>query len=236
MKKDKILIAMGIVTTIIALLILYFVPWLDLISFHMGIPPCIGRGCHVVGGGGGMELGYVQCRGYPGYLEFGYFGLICFPDAESYCRYAHPLEFKEKCLCESYTRVDISAFRKFCSKDGKCYTNSFEYEFGCTSDMERTCREVEKEISEATPEDCIYAWGHDVVSDMSQCSQMYIYIYGTSDETHKRIIFNKGYVERKKESVRIKDICDSLCKNCDSIVCTKDHLCEHVLDSSKNEE
>ncbi len=217
MENEKVKL---VIVAIIVLLAVYFVPWLDLFSFNFGIPPCIGRGCHRVGGGGGMEFGYVDCRGYPGYLEFGYFGLICFPDAETYCRYVYPFASKEKCLCESYKRVELSAYRRFCPKNNLCYGNSFEYEFGCSEDLEKTCRETEKVFTE--PNACIRWWdsaeSYGLVHSNSQCLKSWsdIYIYG--DDIQRKNIFNK----------ELKDRCILFCMNCNSSVCRQGSVCEYA--------
>ncbi len=202
MKRKTILIGIGIVLILfisaITALYLHFKPLLedeemkDVVSNLMGT--CIGKGCHSTGSSSTSGFGSVDCRGY----QFFY---ICLSDAEKYCRYFKPFESREKCVCEVKSTIESKdSFKKFCPRNSLCYGNSFEYEFGCSEDLERTCREIENRLR--TEKSCSY------------CEDSWVERYP------KLTVSEKERVNRQFES-----FCNLFCQNCNSTICTKDNLC-----------
>lgn len=166
-----------IVLIVIGLIVLaYMLPLLwELLNFRIGFfTICLGTGC---GGSGGSQPGSpvpgtTWCDGYE-------LGFLCLSNKKEYCFYSSPFSM-DKCLCEAVSNYEgRSVYRKFCPRNNVCYSNSFEYEFGCSEYMEKTCNEIEKESSDATVEAnyrCDSAHAYGVISSISQCSETYIYI------------------------------------------------------------
>ncbi len=220
MKRKTILIGIGIVLILfisaITALYLHFKPLLedeemkDVVSNLMGT--CIGKGCHSTGSSSTSGFGSVDCRGY----QFFY---ICLSDAEKYCRYFKPFESREKCVCEiKSTTESKDSFKKFCPKNKVCYSNSFEYEFGCSGDMEKTCRETEKVFTEKNA--CkgreLHFLSYGLIRNEAECSKSWLYIYIYADDDQKYNIFN-----------RYQNICNLLCANCNSSICNQGSICEY---------
>lgn len=159
---------------------------------------CIGSGCEP--GGGGCSVlpcpSTPTCRGYR-------FGFLCISDLERYCKYSRPLDSHEKCSCEAINEYNRGAYRKYCEKDKNCYTNSVEYEFRCTSDMYKTCRETEERLK--TEKSCPY------------CEDSWTERYPKLTEVEKEIV-NKQF----------KGLCTLICQNCNTTLCSYGQLCEYL--------
>lgn len=226
MKRKNMILIGGL---ILLVFFLYLIPLLiEFQKVHIRLfGSCIGTGCRSFSGSSTSSIGGVYCDGY----ELGFF---CLSDKWKYCFYISPLSI-DRCLCEAkgvYERGYYSEYRKFCPKNNFCYSNSFEYEFGCTENLERTCREIEKEISDATVEAnyrCDSAHAYGIISSISQCSEKYIYIYEKAENEQRKKIFNEGFIDRKKgQGAGISNICTFLCTSCNSSLCEQNNICEYV--------
>lgn len=205
MKRKTILMAIGIILILflsaITAIYLHFKPLLEdeemkeVKSGLLGIS-CIGKGCHSFSASSTSGFGGVDCRGY----QFFY---ICLSDPAKYCRYFKPFEHREKCVCEvKSTTESKDSFKKFCPKNNLCYGNSFEYEFGCSDNLEKTCRAVENLLR--TEKSCPY------------CEDSWVERYPKLTES-----------EKERVNRQFEPFCNLFCQNCNSTICTKDNLCEY---------
>lgn len=205
MKRKTILIGIGLVfillVSVIVALYLHFKPLLEdeemtvVKESFMGY--CIGKGCHSFSASSTSGFGGIDCRGY----QFFY---ICLSDPEKYCRYFEPFESRGKCICEIKSRTESQdSFKKFCPKNKICYGNSFEYEFGCGEDMEKTCKDIENRLK--TEKSCPY------------CENSWVERYPKLTDSEREIVSNQ-----------FKYLCTLICQNCNTTLCSKGNLCEYA--------
>ncbi len=228
MKTKRILITLGICLTLILLVaFIYALPFLnEFPNIKVGVfSLCIGSGCELSGAGtescAPFPCSNAYCTGYS-------VGIFCLSDLEKYCKVAHPFESIEKCGCEALKENEMfrDSYRKFCDKNKVCYTNSWEYEFGCGEDMQKVCKKAEEIFTSpnACESWCYSAASYDLVNKCSECSNSWLGIYIYASNAQRENIFNK----------ELKDECTLLCKNCNSSLCNQDNICEYVLHPLEN--
>lgn len=233
MKRKTMILIGGLILAV--LLFLYLLPLLE--EFRkvelnlMGL--CIGTGCYSSSSTYSFGFGSVGCSGYQ------VFGFFCPTDAEKYCRYMRPFDSREKCLCELKDYGYGYKSHRFCPKNNLCYSNSFEYDFGCSEDLKRTCKEVERDLN-TKPAFSTFCYSRAIfrglISDESDCLRTYIYIYNNTGNQQKRIaIFEKGTIDWKGKSyIGLNDLCKLICTNCNSSLCNKGNICEYATSDSRN--
>ncbi len=220
--KKPVLIALGILLMLLLAALVYFLPILDeLTNVHFF---CLGSGCRSGGGGCGVLPcpQPAECHGYR-------YGLIvCFSDLSKYCKVAHPFESIEKCGCEAFKENEMfrDSYRKFCDQNKVCYTNSWEYEFGCAEDMQTICKKAEGVFTSPNACESWYdtAQSYGFVKRAANCSQSWVYIYSSADEEQKRNIYG-GFIG---DGTYIQDLCMNICENCASDLCNESNICGYV--------
>lgn len=219
-RRTMILIIIGLIVVVYMLPLLW-----EILNFRIGFfTLCIGTGCSGSGGSqpGSPVPGTTWCDGYE-------LGFLCLSNKKEYCFYSSPLSI-DKCLCEAISNYEgRNVYRKFCPKNNLCYSNSFEYEFGCSEDMERTCRERERELE--TKPSC-YNCMDPFIKRCSDCDKSWIERYSEASESERIDIFNRGDFTKdpsplSERRIFLKPLCTLICQNCNTTLCRKDNLCEY---------
>jgi len=187
-----------------------------------------GKGWHSYSASSTSNMGSINCEGY-------HWLMFCISEHELYCKYFEPFRPMDTCLCESVTDYYKGSYRRYCEKNKQCYTNSWEYEFGCASDLLFVCDSRERDLG--TMPSCYHCMD-PFITKCSECNKSWTERYSESTPSMRVEIFNREDFSKNpspiSDRIFIKPLCTLICNNCNSSLCSAGNLCEYAVNPLNN--